>query len=270
MEEPEVRPFGASIGVVTALLRSRYVVWAVVIPLSLFGYFVPYVYMNQFVAKNFPEASDAKLPVMCIGVTSGLGRLLFGYIADLPRVDRILLQQISFFSIGALTLLLPTVSGYFGWLVAISLAMGLFDGCFISLLGPIAFDICGREGATQAIGFLLGLCSLPLTVGPYVAGLLYERYDSYDLAFRLAGIPPILGAAAMFSIGCVGGEQHRNATKEDDRCQQVPLRKCEEGRNGQLAGTETGRLFEKGAVSKCVWCEEIGYQQKRCYTYTIL
>lgn len=53
--------------------------------------------------------------------------------------------------------------------------MGLFDGCFISLLGPIAFDICGREGATQAIGFLLGMCSIPLTVGPPIAGLIYDH-----------------------------------------------------------------------------------------------
>jgi MCP family monocarboxylic acid transporter-like MFS transporter 10 len=48
--------------------------------------------------------------------------------------------------------------------------MGLFDGCFISLLGPIAFDIVGPAGASQAIGFLLSLCSIPLTVGPPIAG----------------------------------------------------------------------------------------------------
>lgn len=43
---------------------------------------------------NFKDA-DSKLPVMCIGITSGIGRLLFGYIADLPKVNRILLQQVN-------------------------------------------------------------------------------------------------------------------------------------------------------------------------------
>jgi MCP family monocarboxylic acid transporter-like MFS transporter 10 len=52
--------------------------------------------------------------------------------------------------------------------------MGLFDGCFISLLGPIAFDIVGPAGASQAIGFLLSLCSIPLTVGPPIAGKLFS------------------------------------------------------------------------------------------------
>ena len=38
--------------------------------------------------------------VTCIAATSGVGRLIFGKIADLPKVNRILLQQISFVSIG--------------------------------------------------------------------------------------------------------------------------------------------------------------------------
>ena len=48
--------------------------------------------------------------------------------------------------------------------------MGIFDGCFISLLGPVAFDIVGPQGASQAIGCLLALCSFPLTFGPVIAG----------------------------------------------------------------------------------------------------
>lgn len=181
--------------------NKRYVIWAVVIALALFGYFVPYVHINKFVQINFPD-SDGKLPVVCIGITSGIGRLLFGYIADLPRIDRILLQQVSFVVISLATMFLP-FCGSFMWLIITTLAMGLFDGCFISLLGPIAFDICGQEGATQAIGFLLGLCSIPLTFGPPIAGLLFDHTGSYQLSFLLAGAPPLFGAVAMFLVRCV-------------------------------------------------------------------
>ncbi|XP_018394624.1 PREDICTED: monocarboxylate transporter 10 isoform X3 [Cyphomyrmex costatus] len=181
--------------------KKRYVVWAVSIPFALFGYFVPYVHIGKFVTIKFKDA-DSKLPVMCIGITSGIGRLIFGYIADMPKVNRIFLQQISFVSIGILTMLLPITKSFL-MLLIISLAMGLFDGCFISLLGPIAFDICGRSGATQAIGFLLGMCSIPLTIGPPIAGLLYDHTGTYDLPFLLAGIPPIIGALSMFFIRCV-------------------------------------------------------------------
>lgn len=181
--------------------NKRYLTWALVISFALFGYFVPYVHMNKFVQVTFPE-SDGKLPVVCIGITSGLGRLIFGYIADHPKVDRILLQQMSFISIGLASMLLPFCTTFY-WLLTITLIMGLFDGCFIALLGPVAFDLCGQEGATQAIGFLLGLCSVPLTFGPPIAGMLFDHTGSYQLSLLLAGVPPLLGGIALFMIRCI-------------------------------------------------------------------
>ncbi len=122
-----------------------------------------------------PDHSGSTL-VTCIGVTSGLGRLIFGKVADTPCVNRIFLQQISFILIGIVTMLLTAAPNFgdsaFGYMIALSLIMGLFDGCFITMFGPIAFDICGPVGAAQGIGFILGLCSIPLTTGPPIAGKL--------------------------------------------------------------------------------------------------
>ncbi|XP_023248132.1 monocarboxylate transporter 10-like [Copidosoma floridanum] len=73
--------------------RKKYVVWASAIPIALFGYFVPYVHIGKYVDITF-EKADKTYPLMCIGITSGIGRLVFGYVADLPRVNRILLQQV--------------------------------------------------------------------------------------------------------------------------------------------------------------------------------
>ena len=70
------------------------------------------------------------------------------------------------------------------------------------MLGPIAFDICGPAGAGQAIGFLLAMCSIPLTIGPPVAGVIYDHARDYTGAFIGAGIPPIVGAAVMMAIRC--------------------------------------------------------------------
>ena len=66
----------------------------------------------------------------------------------------------------------PKFTGFeWGSMIIFALFMGLFDGCFITMLGPIAYDLCGPSGASQAVGFLLGLCSIPLTIGPLIAGL---------------------------------------------------------------------------------------------------
>ncbi|XP_025262262.1 monocarboxylate transporter 10 isoform X2 [Camponotus floridanus] len=258
--------------------RKRYVVWSVSIPVALFGYFVPYVHIGKFVTTTF-KGADGKLPVMCIGITSGIGRLIFGYIADLPKVNRILLQQISFISIGILTMLLPTTKSFLVLLI-ISLGMGLFDGCFISLLGPIVFDTCGRSGATQAIGFLLGMCSIPLTVGPPIAGLLYDHTGTYDLPFFLAGIPPIVGALAMFLIRFVKDDESSN-NSSNNPSPENPSSKIEcqnEQKYESIAQDEYSKMYknlqtservkQQAALQKCLVHDSYRHEYGDHYKYS--
>ena len=126
--------------------NTKYVIWALAIPASLFGYFVPYIHIVAHVHTIWKNKErDGGVLVSCMGITSGLGRLIFGKIADLPKVNRILLQQISFVSIGICTMLLvaaPYFTGFeFESMIVFALIMGLFDGCFISMLGPIGKNI---------------------------------------------------------------------------------------------------------------------------------
>ena len=70
-------------------------------------------------------------------------------------------------------------------LLSICCVMGIFDGCFVTLVGPIAFDLCGPSGASQAIGSLLALFSLPMTVGPPVAGIIHDKVNNDDNTISL-------------------------------------------------------------------------------------
>ena len=122
-----------------------------------------------------PEKNGEDL-LACIAITSLVGRLIIGCIADLPIVKRrrILLQQVFFLSIGICIMLMAAASFFHGFnfesLILFSLIFGLFDGCNEPQIVPIAIDICGHSGQSQAIGFLLGLSSIPVTFGPYIAG----------------------------------------------------------------------------------------------------
>lgn len=78
-------------------------------------------------------------------------------------------QVTSFFVIGVMSMMIP-LCHVFGGLIAVCLLMGLFDGCFICIMAPIAFELVGPDDVSQAIGFLLGLMSVPMTVGPPIAG----------------------------------------------------------------------------------------------------
>ena len=70
---------------------------------------------------------------------------------------------------GVVTTLIPVAVNYYALIVA-TLVMGLFDGCFVAMMGPVAFDLVGKEKASQGIGCVLGLMSFPMMIGPPVAG----------------------------------------------------------------------------------------------------
>lgn len=155
--------------------KKMYIIWVLAVPIALFGYFVPYVHLVNHINHIYPNMSkeelmyDGSLLVTTLGASSGLGRMIFGPLSDSKRVNRIVMQQVAFVLIGLLTLLLIFAQNFY-YIVAICVGLGLGDAIFISQLGPIAFDLVGQSGASQAIGFMLAFCSVPLTIGPPFAG----------------------------------------------------------------------------------------------------
>ncbi|XP_061750092.1 monocarboxylate transporter 10 [Nerophis ophidion] len=191
-----------------------YRIWAFGIPAALYGYFVPYVHLMKHVVERFGEDSNKEVLLMCIGITSGVGRLIFGRAADyIQGVNKVYLQVTSFFVIGLMSMMIP-LCHVFGGLIAVCLLMGMFDGCFICIMAPIAFELVGPADVSQAIGFLLGLMSVPMTVGPPIAGFLRDRLGNYDLAFYLAGIPPLIGGAMLCLIPWVEARNKRRQKEE--------------------------------------------------------
>ncbi|XP_078736060.1 monocarboxylate transporter 10-like, partial [Lampetra fluviatilis] len=176
-----------------------YCTWALGVPLALFGYFVPYVHLMKHVEERFPK-EQGEILLICIGVTSGVGRLVSGRVVDLiPGVNKVFMQVISFVLMGLFSMLLPLCPAWAA-LIALCLAMGFVDGCFICVMAPVAFELVGPASASQAIGGLLGLMAVPMTAGPPIAGILRDRLGSYDIAFYLAGVPPLLGAMVLSSV----------------------------------------------------------------------
>nr|XP_020492339.1 monocarboxylate transporter 10 [Labrus bergylta] len=186
-----------------------YRIWAFGIPAALYGYYVPYVHLMKHVEERFGEDTSKEVLLMCIGITSCVGRLIFGIVADYVHgVNKVYLQVSSFFVIGLMSMMIP-LCNIFGGLIAVCLLMGLFDGCFICIMAPIAFELVGANNVSQAIGFLLGLMSVPMTAGPPIAGFLRDRLGSYDVAFYLAGIPPLIGGAVLCLIPWVETRRRR-------------------------------------------------------------
>ncbi|XP_076612553.1 monocarboxylate transporter 10 [Chaetodon auriga] len=217
-----------------------YRIWAFGIPAALYGYFVPYVHLMKHVEERFGADANKEVLLMCIGITSGVGRLIFGRVADYVNgVNKVFLQVTSFFVIGLMSMMIP-LCNIFGGLIAVCLLMGLFDGCFICIMAPIAFELVGSKDVSQAIGFLLGLMSVPMTVGPPIAGFLRDRLGSYDVAFYLAGIPPIFGGAVLCLIPWVEARRKRMEKEALSRDQDVSQKMVEHEKAQGDARYKTG------------------------------
>lgn len=177
-----------------------YRVWAFGVATAVLGYFVPYMHLMSFVTEQFKETEKEWVLLVCIGASSGVGRLAFGKIGDLvPGLQKIYMQATSFLVLGLMCILIPQCWLFEG-LVGVCVVLGLCDGCFLTLMAPVAFELVGPMRASQAIGYLLGLMAVPMTAGPPIAGLLHDYFGNFTLAFSLAGVPPMVGAVVLFLV----------------------------------------------------------------------
>ncbi|XP_033112779.1 monocarboxylate transporter 10-like [Anneissia japonica] len=175
-----------------------FLVWAIATPVSLFGYFVPFVHLINHTNLILPNA-NAEVLIALMGATSGVGRLIFGPVSDLSWVNPLRLQQIAFLVIGVISTLIPVCNKFYMLAIGVCI-MGIFDGCFVSMMGPVAFNVVGKDRMSQALGYVLGLMSIPMMVGPPVAGAIFSYTGTYEFAFYYAGAPPIIGACILFLV----------------------------------------------------------------------
>lgn len=177
-----------------------YRVWAFGVATAVLGYFVPYIHLMNFVKEQFKGTDKEWVLLVCIGASSGVGRLAFGKIGDLiPGLKKIYMQVVSFIALGLMSMLIPQCF-VFEALVVVCVFLGLCDGCFLTMMAPIAFELVGPMQASQAIGYILGLMALPMTAGPPIAGLLRDYFGNYTVAFSLAGVPLVVGGVVLFFV----------------------------------------------------------------------
>ncbi|CAB1332995.1 unnamed protein product, partial [Coregonus sp. 'balchen'] len=185
----------------------NYRVWAFGVTTAMLGNIVPYIYLMSFVEEQFVETPVKEwVLLVCIRVTSCVGRLLIRIKQWWPNLFNhvlvIILQAGSFMVLGLASMLVP-LCVRFEALVAVCLLLGLCDGCAITLMAPVTFELVGPQRASQAIGYLMGLMALPMTAGPPLAGLLHDHFGDYHMAFYLAGVPPMVGGVLLLFVPCV-------------------------------------------------------------------
>ena len=112
---------------------------------------------------------DGSLLLSYIGIGSGVGKIIFGKISDIPSVDTLKLYNICMVLSGVSPLLAIYAAGY-GMLVLYVVVLGLLDGCFIGLMSIVTFECTDRKTMSVAWGAVLMIMSFSMLLGAPAAG----------------------------------------------------------------------------------------------------
>ncbi|XP_069134062.1 monocarboxylate transporter 3-like [Argopecten irradians] len=182
------------------LWKNRvFIVWTLSITSVMFGFYIPYVHLVSYAEDIGIPPERGSIFVMLLGASTAIGRIGFGKIIQLGVLNRIHMHQVSMVITGTGVMLLPMIKSFAGIVVYV-IIVGLVDGCYVVLLPVLTTALMGPENTVIAWCFLVGTSSITFTLGPPVAGALYDLLGSYDVAFHCAGIPVICGAVILFFI----------------------------------------------------------------------
>lgn len=118
---------------------------------------------------NIPM-KKASLLIGFMSVASTFGRLFFGKLADVERVNRLYVYQIALLGMGVANTLCPVLTTFPSLMVYCAI-FGFFEGCYVCQVAVITGDIVGVDRMAIAVGVLFGIKSIPLTLGPPLAGI---------------------------------------------------------------------------------------------------
>ena len=136
------------------------------------------------------SAATAAIVLAAVGGFNTVGRVIMGGAAD--RIG----------SKPALFVSAIAISASFFWLLVarelwmfypFAVVFGISYGGFLALLSPVAAEIFGLKAAGVLLGFLHFGMTIGETVGPVVAGGIYDVTGGYYPAFLIGGIIAVIG-----------------------------------------------------------------------------
>ncbi|XP_055694058.1 monocarboxylate transporter 14 isoform X2 [Lutzomyia longipalpis] len=150
------------------------------------GLYVPFVYLVDAAILSGISQNSASFLLSIIGITNTFGRVICGYVADFPKVDSLLLNNMCLVVSTIAVSLTPFCSSY-GAYVAMAIFFGVAVSGYISLTSIILVDLLGLDKLTNAFGLLILFRGAAAIVGSPLAGAVYDSTQSYDIPFYMAG-----------------------------------------------------------------------------------
>ena len=115
--------------------------------------------------------NKASFLVGILSISSTIGKVLAGKIADLKQVNIFYMYQTGLLTMSISTTLLPIAKGY-PELVLYALVFGLGEACFVVLIPLITKEVVGIRRLSPALGSVFMIMAIPTMLGSPLAGKL--------------------------------------------------------------------------------------------------
>lgn len=181
-----------------SVLRNKsFVVWTLATSVAGFGYFIPHFFLVRYSEDLGIPLSKGSWLISYLGISSAIGRVLFGRVSDICCFKNMHIYRICMFLSGLASLLCPLASSY--WTLVLYVAvLGILDGSFIGLMSIVTLDIVGVHKIAPAWGILFFCQSFTYLLGPPAAGFMYDSLKTFKPVFYLAAGPMICGSFLLF------------------------------------------------------------------------
>ncbi len=172
--------------------RAFWLQWGAIFACGV-GLFIPFVHLVPYARDAGHSETTAVFLVSLIGVGSMIGRFGLAGIAD--RMPRRVLQAALYAGMAAMLGLWLVSTGAVA-LGIFAVLFGTFYGGFVALQPPLAMDLYGARSVSGIIGVLYTAAGLGTLLGPWLAGVAYDRTASYTAPI-VAGMALMLVAAGL-------------------------------------------------------------------------
>ncbi|XP_051275963.1 monocarboxylate transporter 9-like isoform X1 [Dicentrarchus labrax] len=208
MIKMKMRRYSQCLSSMLSVLQDR-VLMALCVSLFLFsvGNFPPQIFLEDLARSSGMTEGVASISLVSLNaIGAGVGKLGLGVMADVPRVDSVLLYALTVGVGGLGVLLIPLASSYLD-LQVLSVVLGFLSGNW-TLIPYVTSQVVGVEKLAEAHGILMFFGGAGLTLGPPVpligscvsAGCFYDFTQSYNVAFYLSGGCMMVGSVVLFLV----------------------------------------------------------------------
>ncbi|CAG9823917.1 unnamed protein product [Phaedon cochleariae] len=159
------------------------------------------------------DKESASLFISIIGFTNTLGRIVCGFIADLPQVNTLLLNNVCLIVMGLAVAAGPFCHTFTAY-TCMSIAYGSAMAGYISLASILLVEYLGLESLTSSFGLLLLFRGTAAFIGSPLAGMLYDSTHSYTASFLVASV--FFGAATVTAF-CIPLIERRKNKSVDEK-----------------------------------------------------